>query len=69
VVLRKKTNLAMAGGTYPLGAVVAYRLQWVYLSKDRQLFFTFDCPEHEWEDYADRVGQMLLSLEIPADGK
>lgn len=64
LVLRKKVNLAMVGGTYLQGAAPAFRVQCAYLSKDRQLFFTFDCSEKDWDLYADRVAQILLSLEI-----
>lgn len=66
VVLRKQP-LAMVGGNYQAGASAtpAYRLQWSYLSKERQIFLTFDCREEEWEQYADRVGRILLSLELP----
>ena len=64
LVLRKKTNMAMVGGIYPYGAARAFRLQCVYLAADRQFFVTFDCAEQDWPLYEDRVGQMLLSLEI-----
>ena len=65
VVLGKKLNMAMVGGTYAQGAARAYRLQWSYLDPDRQLFLTFDCAESEWNDYADTVGRILLRLEVP----
>lgn len=59
-----KTNLAMVGGSYLQGAVPSYRVQCAYLSKDRQLFFTFDCPERDWPKHAPVVARILLSLEI-----
>lgn len=67
MVTLKKQPLAMVGGTYQAGlsATAAYRLQWSYLSKERQIFLTFDCREEEWENYADRVARILLSLELP----
>jgi hypothetical protein len=60
----RKLDFAMVGGTYRLGAVTAYRVQWSYLSPDTQLFVTFDCAEQEWPRFAEQVGRMLLSLEI-----
>ncbi|HEU4752999.1 MAG TPA: hypothetical protein VFU47_07810, partial [Armatimonadota bacterium] len=64
LLLNKKIHMAMAGGTYPLGAKDGYRLQWVYLDKNRQLVFTFDCSNDDWPEYADTVGEVLLSLEL-----
>jgi hypothetical protein len=60
----KKAALAMVGGSYLQGAAPAHRLQWTYLSKDRQLFITFDCGEAEWPDYQDLVARILLSLDV-----
>jgi hypothetical protein len=65
VVLANKLTFAMVGGAYPSGAVRLYRMQWAYLSKDRQLFLTFDCSEHDWERYAELLGRVLLSFEAP----
>lgn len=64
LVLRKKVNLALVGGTYLQGAAPAFRVQCAYLSKDRQLFLTFDCSEKDWDLYADQLAQVILSLEI-----
>jgi hypothetical protein len=65
MVVLQKLPLAMVGGTYQAGAAAAYRLQWSYLSKERQYFLTFDCPEGEWANYADSVARILLSVELP----
>jgi hypothetical protein len=64
LVLRKKLNLAMVGGTYQQGASRCFRLQCAYLGRDRQLFFTFDCGEREWDRYAEQVGRILLSFSV-----
>jgi hypothetical protein len=65
VVLNKKLTFAMVGGTYQKGAVRLYRLQWAHPGKDRHLFFTFDCAEHDRERYAEPLGRTLLSVELP----
>jgi hypothetical protein len=65
VLLDKKLGFAMVGGVHPEGATRAYRLQWAFLSKERQLFLTFDCAEEDWPVYEDAVAQMLLSFQMP----
>ena len=71
MVTLKKQPLAMVGGRYQAGmsATPSYRLQWSFLSKERQLFLTFDCREEEWEQYADRLARILISLELPRQKK
>ena len=64
LTLERKTNLAMVGGTYAMGATETFRIYCSYLSKDQQLFVTFDCAAREWPRYSEQVGQMLLSLQI-----
>jgi hypothetical protein len=64
MTLERKTKFAMVGGTYATGAVESYRIQCAYLSKDQQLFVTFDCVSRDWPQYAEQVGQILLSLQV-----
>lgn len=63
-----KTNMAMVGGAYLQGAVPAYRLQCALLSKDQQMFLTFDCQERDWARHAPVIARMLLSYEAQARG-
>jgi hypothetical protein len=65
LMLAKKGNLAMVGGNHQIGAGRAYRLQCAFLSKERQLFLTFDCAQNDWPRFMDVVGAMLLSFEPP----
>ena len=67
VQLKKGTRLALVGGTYPQGAVRAYRLQCQHLGAEQQLFLTWDGAEEDWPKYQDTVGRILLSLEIPKE--
>lgn len=64
VALGKKQRFAMVGGTYPRGAVEMNRLQWAYLSKEQQLFITFDCAAADWERHGDTLARILLSLNV-----
>jgi hypothetical protein len=64
VTRERKVNYAMVAGSYATGAVETYRIQWAHLSKDQQLFVTFDCAAREWPRFAEQVGQMLVSLEL-----
>jgi hypothetical protein len=66
LALPEKVNLAMVGGSYLQGAGTIHRLEWAYLSKDQQLFLTFDCAEKDYAQYADRVARILLSFEPQA---
>lgn len=63
LALPEKVNLAMVGGSYLQGAAPTRRLECSYLSKDQQLFLTFDCAEKDYPQYADRVARILLSFE------
>ena len=67
VQLKKGARLALVGGTYPQGAVRAYRIQCQHLSPDQQLILTFDGAEEDWPKYQDTVGRILLSLEVPKE--
>jgi hypothetical protein len=71
VVPRKKlkTTLALVGGSYLQGAVPCYRVQCTYLSKAKQIFFTFDCPEKDWVRHSPTLAAMLLSLEVDGEKK
>jgi len=64
VLKGKKQAFAMVGGTYFQDGKPAYRVQWAYLSKDRQLFITFDCAEDLWPDYQESAARILLSLNL-----
>jgi hypothetical protein len=64
VVTNRKTNFAMVGGSYRLGATGAYRMQWAYLDEASQWFVTFDCSERDWPAHSEQIGRMLLSLTI-----
>lgn len=64
VALGKKLRFAMVGGSYPRGAIEMNRLQWAYLSKDQQLFITFDCAAADWERHSETLARMLLSLSL-----
>jgi hypothetical protein len=64
LLLGKKHSLAMVGGSYLQGAVRCYRLQCVYLARDRKLFITFDCQESDWAKHAPVVARMLLSMDL-----
>lgn len=60
----RKQAFAFVGGAYTEGGARAYRLQWVHLAKDRQLFVTFDCAEDRWPEYADTVARVMLGLKV-----
>jgi hypothetical protein len=62
-VILKKQSLAMVGGLHPQAGDQAFRLQCAYLSRDQQLFLTFDCAEKDWPQYAETVARILLSFE------
>lgn len=64
VVLGRRLRLAMIGGTYPRPGGSGYRLQCVYLDRERQLFFTFDCAEADREALAATLARILLTLEV-----
>lgn len=64
LVLNKKLHFAGVGGSYPRGAATAYRIQWAYLDKNRQVFVTFDCPEEDWPLYEAPLARILLSLDF-----
>jgi len=63
VIGKPKQNLAMVGGVGSQGAARLYRMQWVLLGPQQQVFLTFDCAEEAWERYADTVARILLSFE------
>jgi hypothetical protein len=49
--------------------VPAFRLQCALLSKEQQLFLTFDCPERDWGKHAPVIARMLLGFELQARAK
>lgn len=61
---KKKPPLAMVGGLYPAGDAPAYRIQLCSLTKQRQVFLTFDCLEAKRDAYTPILAKMLLTLDL-----
>lgn len=65
VLLQKKQPpMAMVGGLYPAADAPAYRLQLCSLTKQRQVFLTFDCMELKRDAYTPILAKMLLTLDL-----
>jgi hypothetical protein len=69
IVLNRKLNFAMVAGSYLQGAVPCYRMQWAFLSPEKQYFLTFDCPEKDWPRHSTTVARILLSFDLPKKKK
>lgn len=61
---KKQPPMAMVGGLYTAGESPAYRIQLCSLTKQRQVFLTFDCPEGKKDTYTPILAKMLLTLDL-----
>ena len=61
---KKRPPLAMVGGLYETADGPAYRLQLCSLTKQRQVFLTFDCAEAKKNAYTPLLAKMLLTLDL-----
>jgi hypothetical protein len=61
---KRQPPLAMVGGLYSTQDAPAYRLQLCSLTKQRQVFLTFDCQEAKRDAYLPVLAKMLLTLDL-----
>ncbi len=61
---KKQPPMALVGGLYSTTDAPAYRLQLCSLTKQRQVFLTFDCMESKKDTYTPLLAKMLLTLDL-----
>ena len=61
---KKQPPMALVGGLYPNAEAPAYRLQLCSLTKQKQVFLTFDCMEAKKDAYTPLLAKMVLTLDL-----